>query len=95
MEVALALHVEATEDPALKPLHRGHVAALTRAAAVLSGPVPLILRAFARQSRSARRAAALSTLAGSLLTRVAWIAAGKASARQEATSSARVDAPLA
>ena len=50
---------------------------LSRAAAVLSGPVPLVLRLLAGRSSTARRVAALSTLAGSVLTRVAWVKAGK------------------
>lgn len=42
----------------------------------LAGPVPLLLRLFNK-----RKAAAVSTLLGSLLTRLAWVEAGKASAR--------------
>jgi hypothetical protein len=53
---------------------------------VLSGPVPLALRiasAFAgeRRSRQLRRMAAASSVAGSMLTRIAWIHAGHISAR--------------
>lgn len=44
-------------------------------ASVLSGPVPFLFRLFGN-----RKAAAVATLAGSLLTRFAWVQAGKASA---------------
>ncbi|MEO8378432.1 MAG: NrfD/PsrC family molybdoenzyme membrane anchor subunit [Acidobacteriota bacterium] len=44
-------------------------------ASVLAGPVPFLLRLLGK-----RKAAAAATLAGSLLTRFAWVAAGKASA---------------
>jgi formate-dependent nitrite reductase membrane component NrfD len=48
--------------------------AMLRIAGALSGPVPLFLRLFNK-----RKAAAAATLAGSLLTRIAWIEAGKRS----------------
>ena len=44
-------------------------------ASAFSGPLPLILRLFGK-----RKAAAAAAIAGSLLTRYAWVAAGKASA---------------
>lgn len=53
---------------------------LTRLGGVLSGPLPLALRLFGGRSGSARKAAAISTIVGSLLTRVGWIAAGRDSA---------------
>ena len=45
---------------------------MLKIAGALSGPVPFLLRLFGK-----RRAAAAATLAGSLLTRIAWIEAGK------------------
>jgi len=54
---------------------------LTRIGGVLSGPVPLLLRLLGGKSRKTRRLAAASTLLGSLLTRFAWVRAGKKSAR--------------
>lgn len=47
-----------------------------RIASALAGPVPFLLRLFGK-----RKAAAAATLLGSLLTRFAWVEAGKASAR--------------
>ena len=43
-----------------------------RIASALSGPVPFVLRLFGK-----RKAAAAATLLGSLLTRFAWVSAGK------------------
>jgi len=77
-ETALALYLETREDEALTPLRDGTNGQLARAASVLSGPLPLALRILASRSPTARRVAALSTISGSLLTRVAWIQAGKA-----------------
>jgi len=48
----------------------------TRVGGALSGPIPLALRLL-----GARRGAAVSTLLGSLITRFAWVQAGKASAK--------------
>jgi formate-dependent nitrite reductase membrane component NrfD len=58
------------------PLREGRSGALTRVGAALSGPIPLLLRLMGR-----RQSAAVSTLAGSLITRFAWVDAGKVSAR--------------
>ena len=49
---------------------------LLRAAGALAGPIPFVLRLFGK-----RKAAAAATLAGSLLTRFAWVEGGKASVR--------------
>lgn len=80
VETAIEAHLELNEDQALRPLREGRGGSLTRAAGVLSGPVPLLIRLLAGQSRAARRAAAISTIAGAVLTRVAWISAGRSSA---------------
>jgi formate-dependent nitrite reductase membrane component NrfD len=53
-----------------------------RTAGVLSGPVPLALRLIGMKSKKARRVAAAITIAGSLVTRFAWVEAGKKSAAQ-------------
>lgn len=57
------------------PIVRGRSGTIARVAGALSGPIPLLLRLL-----GARKLAAVSTLAGSLATRVAWVQAGKASA---------------
>ncbi|HEY2090533.1 MAG TPA: NrfD/PsrC family molybdoenzyme membrane anchor subunit [Thermoanaerobaculia bacterium] len=53
-----------------------------RTAGVLSGPLPLALRLLGVKSKRARRVAAAITIAGSLVTRFAWVEAGKTSAAQ-------------
>ena len=76
-------HLESRAKPALSPLKRGLSGWVTRAGGVLSGPVPLVLRIAGALSKShkVRRAAAWSSIAGSLLTRYGWMQAGHESAR--------------
>jgi formate-dependent nitrite reductase membrane component NrfD len=84
VETAMGASIEWRSTPASKPLRSGVSGWAMRGAGVLSGPIPLVLRLFApgnkKRSRGLRRAAAISSLAGSLLTRWAWVSAGKASA---------------
>lgn len=84
IETAMGAFIESRSTPASKPLRSGVSGWAMRGAGALSGPIPLALRLLAlgrkKQSRSLRRAAAVSSLAGSLLTRWAWVHAGKASA---------------
>lgn len=81
VETAVGWSIERTRDPVLDPLKEGGSGTLTRLGGLLSGPVPLALRIAGRRSMGGRRLAAVSTIAGSLLTRIGWLAAGKASAR--------------
>jgi formate-dependent nitrite reductase membrane component NrfD len=74
-ETVAAVALETGDDRASRPLRIGRSGMLTRVAGALSGPIPLALRLL-----GARRGAAVSALAGSLLTRFAWVEAGKASA---------------
>ena len=53
----------------------------TRTGGFFSGPLPLLLRLGSLKSKRLRRVAAGSALLGSLLTRLAWIEAGKRSAK--------------
>jgi formate-dependent nitrite reductase membrane component NrfD len=78
VETAIGAAIELRADPALYPLKHGRSGAVTRAGGILSGPVPLGLRLLGRRSRRARRAAAVATIVGSLLTRAGWLAAGRA-----------------
>lgn len=80
METGMGIALEARTDPALDPVKHGWSGRVTRAGGWLSGPVPLALRLLARRSPAARRIAAVSTVVGSLLTRVGWLAAGRESA---------------
>ena len=86
IETLEGVKIELSQKPAMEPLKRGSSGLITRMGGVLSGPVPLALRvaaAFAgrRRSRSLRKAAAASSIVGSLLTRIAWVHAGHVSAK--------------
>lgn len=79
-------HLESRKEEVLKPLKRGASGWITRVGGVMSGPLPLALRLIAgsdgsHRSRKLRRWAAISGIAGSLLTRYGWVHAGRASAR--------------
>ena len=86
IETIECISVEASDKPVMDPLKHGKSGLITRMGCFLSGPVPLALRiasAFAgdKRSRQLRNVAAASSIAGSLLTRFAWIHAGRVSAR--------------
>ena len=49
---------------------------------LFSGPLPFALRLLSLKSKRMRRVAAGSALLGSLLTRLAWVEAGKKSAKE-------------
>lgn len=82
-EVYEGFELESKRDRVNEPLHKGLSGVIVRAGGVLSGPLPLGLRiAYAiTGNRNLRRAAAWSSIAGSLLTRYGWVHAGRASAR--------------
>jgi hypothetical protein len=78
--------IEGRERSGLDPLKHGASGALARTGGVLTGPVPAALRVLSlmtnkERSRRLRRIASISAVAGSLLTRIAWIQAGHVSAR--------------
>ncbi len=87
METYEGYHLEMRRDPVVnRPLKRGFSGWVTRIGGVLSGPVPLALRIAAEftgaeRSRKLRRAAAVSSVAGSLCTRFGWVRAGHESAK--------------
>ena len=87
METYEGFHLEMMRDPRVNaPLKHGTSGWITRAGGMLSGPLPLLLRLFAGSSGSARsrkmrRTAAWASIAGSLLTRIGWVRAGHASAK--------------
>jgi hypothetical protein len=89
VESALAVRWTVRREPALEPMKVGRVGWLGRTGAILAGPLPLALRLLAgssgtRRSTRLRRLASLSTIAGSILTRYAWVHAGRASSRNPA-----------
>jgi Polysulphide reductase, NrfD len=80
------VRIEGRTHPYLDPLKHGTSGWITRAGGVLSGPIPIALRVASllsgrNRSSRLRRWAAISSIAGSLVTRYAWIEAGHASAR--------------
>lgn len=80
VETLIGLALEARADPVTQALRAEASWHVTRAGGLLSGPLPLALRVLAGRSPAARRLAAVSTIAGSLLTRFGWIAAGRENA---------------
>jgi hypothetical protein len=85
VETAITVRLLARREPALRAIKTGRAGWMSRAGGLLSGPLPLTLRILAvqsarRRSRNLRRLAALSAIAGSMLTRYAWVRAGRASA---------------
>jgi len=79
-EMYTGIEIESDRTVDSEPLRRGGTGFTTRIGGFFSGPLPLVLRLIGIRSKRARRAAAASALLGSLITRVAWVEAGKASA---------------
>jgi hypothetical protein len=79
-ETYMGIEIEAGDDLESEPLRHGPTSTTIRIGGFFSGPLPLILRLLGLRSKRARRVAAASSLLGSLITRIAWIEAGKASA---------------
>jgi hypothetical protein len=79
-ETYTGIEIESCDDIESEPLRRGSTGLTTRIGGFFSGPLPLALRLLGIRSKRARRAASASALLGSLITRIAWIEAGKASA---------------
>ena len=85
-ETLEGVKLETTYRPANEPLKKGASGLITRLGGVLSGPLPLALRlaaAVANENRSRQlvRAASAAAIVGSFFTRLGWIRAGYASAK--------------
>jgi formate-dependent nitrite reductase membrane component NrfD len=80
-EVFTGVKIEKGGGEESEPLRHGATGITTRIGGFFSGPLPLVLRVFGIRSKRARNAAAASALLGSLITRIAWVEAGKTSAR--------------
>ncbi len=86
VEAAEGVRIETNPRVVTEPLKHGYSGWIIRTGGMLSGPIPLGLRLASlftprETSRKLRRIAAASSIAGSLITRMAWIEAGHASAR--------------
>jgi formate-dependent nitrite reductase membrane component NrfD len=86
VESAEGIHLETNTGEAADPVKHGASGWIIRTGGMLSGPIPLGLRLASlftskRNSRKLRRMAAASSVAGSLITRYAWVHAGRVSAR--------------
>ena len=78
VEMLAGAVVEADWNGAAEPLKRGRSGRIARAGGALAGPLPLVLRLAGRRSSRARLLAAFATVVGAALTRVGWVAAGRA-----------------
>jgi hypothetical protein len=68
-----------------KPLHRGVSGGTLRVAGMLEGPVALLIRIIWHAEPWGRYAAAICFLLGALMSRYAWIWAGRESSHDTAT----------
>jgi Polysulphide reductase, NrfD len=78
-ETLIGAVIETRETSGMSAVRSGASGLIIRAGGVLSGPVPLLCRTAGRTA-AWRRVASVCALAGSVLTRIGWIAAGRASA---------------
>lgn len=81
VETIIAILIELRNRHVDTPLREGAVGWLARAGGILAGPVSLLLRIFWGHNPALRYLAALCFVAGALITRYAWIAAGRVSSR--------------
>jgi hypothetical protein len=81
VEIVITVIIEFHDRYVDRPLRDGAVGWLNRAGAVLAGPTSLLLRIFWSHSPGVRNIAALCFVAGALIARYAWIAAGRVSSR--------------
>jgi len=98
VETFVGTSIELRKDRVLEPLKKGKSGWLTRIGGMLAGPLPLALRllslmANGRRKTALRKAAAVSAIAGSVVTRFAWVQAGKASAADPRIPLQLPDAP--
>jgi formate-dependent nitrite reductase membrane component NrfD len=81
VETLVAIIIELRGRYVDRPLREGAVGWLTRTGALLAGPTSLLLRIFWGHSSMARYLAAVCFVIGALISRYAWIAAGRVSSR--------------
>jgi hypothetical protein len=81
LETVFELLFEIRRPPANAPLHEGSSGTFFRIAGVIEGPLALIVRIVWGSTYQGRYAAAICFLIGALLSRFAWIWAGRVSAK--------------
>ena len=81
VETVVAIVIELRGRYVDLPLREGAVGWLTRAGAALAGPTSLLLRIFWGHNSVGRDAAAVCFIIGALISRYAWIGAGRVSSR--------------
>jgi formate-dependent nitrite reductase membrane component NrfD len=81
VETLVAVIIELRGRYVDRPLREGVVGWLTRAGGALAGPASLLLRIFWGHSSVARYLAAVCFIVGALISRYAWIGAGRVSSR--------------
>jgi len=81
IETLLGAWFELRRTPVNAPLHHGRSSIMFRIAGLLAGPGALVVRAVWGSAPAGRYVAASCFLAGALLSRYAWIWAGRASAK--------------
>jgi len=81
VETVVAILIELRGRYVDRPLREGAVGWLTRAGAALAGPTSLLLRSFSGHSSVGRYVAAVCFVIGALISRYAWIGAGRVSSR--------------
>lgn len=84
-ETLEGVRIETRRGSYQNPLKRGRSGWITRTGGALAGPVPTLLRTASlftkKRSSSLRKWAAWSSVIGSLVTRIGWLSAGRASAQ--------------
>jgi hypothetical protein len=80
IETVIEIFLEVRKRPVDAPLHNGRSGTTLRIAGLLEGPAALLLRVFWGSVPAGRYSAATCFLIGALLSRYAWIWAGRASA---------------
>ena len=81
VETLVAIIIELRGRYVDRPLREGVVGWLTRTGGALAGPTSLLLRIFSGHSSVARYVAAVCFVIGALISRYAWIGAGRFSSR--------------
>jgi len=86
VESAIGAALEITKKPGTQPVRRGLTGWTMRVAGLMSGPLPLALRLLSfttsrKRGVQMRKAADVISIAGSLITRWAWVYAGRTSSK--------------